>query len=1004
MRPEQKTREQQEKAEDLKTLEHDVPGTRFQRDQQVNPAAEGNDTTPAPSEYRKVKAKGTGSRVKQDVAAKVITMENAGGDALNEGSTAAAVLGYDGGSAGNVAGSAAYTPKVGQSRSDTRYGKKLDATAKKLNFVPSEQVEVDYDESKPLAQSPDSVQGYNGTYRNVNARAQKVSGAVPGALMFQRSVDEISRDQLYYITGQDIDTGVTVEDVPTQTAGQGEDGNITYAPYNIRRGDYIPRALHIQFNTDGKLDKFYFDVDDISTTASNPVVINSSSVNKLIDANAAEMNRQKMDDKAGDEKADLWTPLARAVKEPTQTVAYLRDIENITGSTVWMAYKKTALCQSYQLNRAAKDGQQVVTPMKEALLGTVYPAYSQSTYEGYNVFDGAQYMHGTADLYIAAMDTVRKYKTKADLLLQPRSFKTALQTADNNMNPLRLKATFAQVVNNREVFSTIDRAYDPLLPVCISDKEALIYPYDFNDLYAWKSRANGVRVYENNPFKYAYSDLRNYYLVEVATPLLKGIADYFEDNAFSYINAQCLSNANAYKPTSEEIVIPIVHSTTTYSLWDIIVLAATPYIAKARVNSMRDILYYEKNVEYPFSQLLPIKECNPMNAVNYSNPDYSEPIKAGVMVPSTAITWVFPEMFFPFDEKATGDSYSMILPWYFNEQDFNFTVGGTLSRRTDSSTMTMFSLRDETRFAFLDLLYSMEERDIRLCLDRMTTVPIPASSSADSGVYKYDQNSDGIPYTTYAASDLTYGALLSTPREEGFFAVAPGAYLSPDPDTNETAALTDATFGQTSYRVKCWAGTKLALNPEVNNSDEIAVSRAKAYVQTWYMTDALMHTSEAGPADNGFTFSFADLFSGSSLKQGKGIFIPFTNGVSSGASGAEGKQTDYATYGLVSTQKAIWTRIQKLPFAISPFDASAMYRKAGEDAVKVDPFDILYSFGLCGFRASDYREDTYNRENQIVDQGFTFLQDPWVRANPIFKESIDLTETYNAGKLTEVIS
>lgn len=1004
MRPKQKTRDEQEKDEELQTLRKDVPDSRFQTDQQVNPTAAAEDVKPVASDYQKIKATGTGSRVKQDVAAKVITMANAGGDANNEGSSGAAVLGYDGGNASNVAGSAAYTPKVGQSRSDSRYGKKLDATAKKLNFVPSEQVEVAYDESKPLSKSPEAVQGYNGTFRNTNARAQKVSGAVPGSLLFQRSVDEIARDQMYYVSGQMIGTTAQLEDTPTITQGVGENGEIVDAPYTIVKGNYIPRKLHIQFDANRRLEKFYFDVDDISVESDDPTVINSSSTNRIIDANAAEMNRQRMDDKAGDEKADLWTPLARAVKEPSRTVSFLRDMEAITGAAVWMAYKKTALANSYQLNRAAKDGQQVVTPMKEAVLGCIKSYYTQGEWENERLFDMDNYVNGSSDLYLAINDTVRKYKTKADLLLQPRSFKAALQIADNNMNPLRLKATFAQAVNNREVFSTIDRGYDPLLPVCISDKEVLAYPYDFNDLYAFKSIDNdGNPVFENAPYRYAYSDLRNWYLVNVENPLLKGIADYLRDNASNFMKAQAEFNDNKISLTGREIVIPIVSSTTSYSLWDLLVLSATPYITKARVNSMRDVLYYESNIEYPFSQLISIRECNPMNAVNYNHSDYNEPIQCGVMMPSVAITWVFPELFIPFDEKSSGDAYSMILPWYFNEQEFSFSRGQTMSRKRDTHAMTMFSLRDETRFSFLDLLYSMEERDIRLSLDKMTIPPLPVASTAESGVYKYDQNSDGIPFTTYAASDLTYRSILSTPREEGFFAVVPGSYAHPAP-TDGLASADDPTYGQSSYRVKCWAGTRLVLDKEVNDGYDIAIDRAKAYVQTWYCTDALLHKSESGPADNGFVFSLADLFDGATVKNNKGRFCPFTDGVSSGVSGGEGKLTDYGVYGLVSTQKAMWTRIQKLPFAISPFDASSMYRKVGEDAVKVDPFDMLYSFGLCGFRASDYREDVYNRENQIVDQGFAYLQDPWVRDNPVFKESIDVTESYNAGKLTEVIA
>lgn len=1010
----QPTREEQEKDENLKTLSHDVPSSRFQKDQQVNPVSEGENTETVKSEYSKKKVSGSGARVKQQVAAKILS-STAGGDAIGDDSGVTFNFGYDGGSAGHVASSAAYTPVVKQSRSDSRYGKKLDAVAKKLNFVPSEQVEVEFDESKPLAKSPEAVMGYNGTYRNTNARSQKTSGGVPGSLLFMRSVDEISRDQMYFAEGQVINDPMADRmDTPTLTAGQDDDGNIKYDAYDITRGNYHNKFLNIKFNDKGKLEAFYFTTTNLECSVSNPQVLNMSSTNAIIDMNAAEMDRQRMDDKAGDEKADLWTPLARAIKEPSQTVAYLRDLESITGSEVWMAYKKLALAHSYQLNRARKDGQDVSEPMLEAVLGCIYGQKTKELYNVHHMFDGKNYAQGSADLYLGAMDTIRKYKTKADLLLQPRSFKAALQVADNNMNPLRLKATFAQVVNNREVFSTIDRGYDPLLPVCISDKEALIHCYDFNDLYAWTERtSSGKPKFMKDPFKYAYSDLRNFYLVDTAIPLLKGIADYLEDNAFSYINAQSLINGSSYKPTTDGIVIPIVHSTTSFSLWDLIVCAATPYIAKARVNSMRDVLYYEKNVEYPFSQLISIAECNPMNAVNYGHNDYNAPIEIKTMMPSVAITWLLPEMHIPFDESTevgSGATYSMILPWYFNEKDFVFSEGKTLYRDHDSANMTMFSIRDGVRLSYFDDIFSMEERDLRLCLDRLTDIVYPADDNADSGVYKYDQNSDGIPYTTYKSTDLTYKKYLSLPREQGFFLVAPGSWLSPmgqsgseASDVNDVASDDDPMYGQTSYRIKCWTGYSLSLDQGILNPDTIQVSRAKAYVQTWYVTDCMLPTESAGKPDNGFLFAMGELFD-SDFKpiEGKGLLLPFTKGYSTGISGAQVKQTDSSRFGLLSTQKALWTRIQKLPFIISPFDAACNYIKVGEDAIKTDPFDLLYSFGLCGFRASDYREDVYNRENQIVEQGNTYLWDPWIRANPIFKESISLTETQNAGKLSYV--
>lgn len=108
---------------------------------------------------------------------------------------------------------------------------------------------------------------------------------------------------------------------------------------------------------------------------------------------------------------------------------------------------------------------------------------------------------------------------------------------------------------------------------------------------------------------------------------------------------------------NEEITIPMVYSTTKFSLFALLLLAATPFILNERVNSLRDVLYYEKNVEYPFHQLSRIEHMNPMNAVNYINDDYMEPIKTKTMMPSAAISWVLPELFWPFDELTADNTY-----------------------------------------------------------------------------------------------------------------------------------------------------------------------------------------------------------------------------------------------------------------------------------------------------------------------------------------------------------
>lgn len=1005
-------REGQEAKENLESIKKDIPSSRFQGDQQIQDTSSAIRTEAPESSFEKQKVKSKGNVLKQEVASRVVT-KGLGGSIPEEVSGRYS-LSYSG-NEGTVLGSAAYTPVVGQSRSSSRYGKKLDATAKKIDYVASEQVIEHFDESKPLAENPESVQGYNGTYRNENARAQKVSGNVPGELMFQRSVDEIKRDQLYFSTGQLVNTtGAQTQDTPTIVPKLNSLGVYQYPEspnYSLRRGNFHNRAMRIKVNSSGKVTQMIFDTVDLSNNNIDAGIADQASSHAMIDRNYAEMDRQIMDQKAGDEKADLWTPLARAIKQPTQTVGYLRDIENITGSEVFMAYKKTALCHSYQLNRSAKDGIKAYSPMVEAVMGLIMPEVSSEDSASLNIFDPKYYKLGSSALMIDAYDSKSKYNRKSDILLQPRSFKMHMQTADNNMNPLRVKAEFVQTVNAREVFSTIDRDYDPLMPVCISDRASIIHCYDFNELYSFSNLDSlGLPVFKKDPFKYMYSDLRNNYVVTAAIPLLEGIHEYL-NSIGSKLYQLC---------GTDEIVIPMTHSTCFFSLWSLIILAATPFILNNRVNSLRDVLYYEKNVEYPFHQLISIKEANPMNAVNYENSNYQEPIIVKQMLPSAALSWYLPELFWPFDEKAStnDDRYTCLFPWYMNEKNFNFTTTH-IEINSAESAMTMPSIRSGARFSFLDNVYSMDERELRLCLDRLVDIPDTIDGTGNQGVYKYSQVSDGIPFATFSSNDFTIQDYLSLPRELGTFIVAPASYLSVKPANTvdddsiaKFASENDAVFGNTSYIIKFWHGKNaLSFDTSTPGDDgkqvilkptQINVNRSTAYVQDWDSMHAIQHEAN-DYKDFGWLPSLCDLYQPGTTTpvQGLGSFIPFTNGVDVG-NGAQNVYINESGYLIISMQKAIWTRIQKLPFAISPFDTCANYKRAGvEDGIKVDPFDFLYYFGLAGFRASDFREDVYNRLNEIVNQGFTFLSDPFMNASPIYRDAKRYTESTNVDSLVE---
>ena len=989
------SRESQEGAEGLEIKKTDAPPERFQNEQQISPAATALETEGVDTSFRKKKVKPRGSQLKQEVAAEVLSNTIAGGIPTNI--SGRQTLSFSG-NEGTVIGGASGTPIVGGSdRSDSRFGKKVDAVNKLINYVVSEQVLIPFDQSKPLAESRDQVQGYNGTYKGEEARSQKNNGGVPGELYFQRSLDEIKRDQVYFSHGQVVkQEGVVYNDVPTVTVDVNSTGIAATKPYSITRGNYLMRNLKVTIDKTGRVTGMEFDTMDCTPSAESQGVCDLASANEKIHVNQAEIDRQNIDSKAGDEKADLWCPLARAVQQPSQTVAFLRDIESDVGSEVFLAYKKTALALSYAINKSAKDGLHAVRPMREMLTGSIVPEVESTQFAsdgayGDSPFQSKYYVNGSAAAMIAAFDSTGKYVSKADILTLPRSITMHMQTADNNMNPLRVDERFVSFVNAMEVFSTIDRDYDPTSPVCISDNEGIMHPYDWNALYSFKSlNADGSPAFTQKPLIYSYHDLRNNYLTTVAHPLLEGIHKFFSDRGKKFYD---LSGATGDNPAIYNI--PIKHCTTHFSFWSLLVLAATPYILNSRVNSLKDVLYYEKNVEYPFNGLIQIKDANPMDAMNYGNPDYRQPIQIRQMMPSTTITWVMPELFWPFDEETADNTYKIVLPWYFNENSFNFKTGD-VSFDDTKSVMSYPSTRAGVRLAYLDDVYGMTERDIRLCMDRMVR---PVVDGVAGGVYKYSQPSDGNVFLTMSATQFNYKNYMSTPRELGFFCVAPYALLSSDVlssgEYNTYKAANAGVFGQSSYVAKFWFGKGLKMfsvgdESPILNPTQMNVDRSTAFEQNWAALPCVLQAAEDGLSDPGFLLAMGDLFTSTfGVIDGRSRFVPFTNGIDSttGQTRLSGSE-----YQVISLQKAVWTRIQKLPMAISPWDAVSSYTRTGEDSIKFDIYDFLYWFGFAGFRASDYREDTYNRMNEADEQGLMFTKDPWVLASPLYKDASRSTQ------------
>lgn len=1066
------SRVEREAGEGLSEVKNEVPENKLQTTQQIADTDTAIGTKPAESSFTAKKSKVKGATLKQQAIADVIS-GSAGSAGMGISASGRSVSGTGGG----VLGANNSTPIAGKSRSDSRVGKKLDRTATKLNFTPSEQVIVEVDESKPLADASGEDQGYNGTYRNESARSQKVMGAVPGDLMFQRSVDLITKDKLYFVEGQQVfqvsgdRTGLN----PTKSCFGEADPTQTHA-VSYTSGNFLHRAFHFGLDEAGQVEYFYADVNDLTpSSVVNAEIANVSSAHRLIKSNVAELDRQVMDSKAGDEKADIWSPLGRAVEEPTATAYLMSSIEADTGAFVYLAYSKATTNMSYQINRGPKDGLNEVGPAIEECVGwrsteqdssSISSAFSSNLS---NVFTTSCYQAGDPSIMIEAYDSKTKYKNKADLLLQPRGFRMHLQTADNNMNPLKVTSEFASVYTGQEVFSTIDHEYDPILPICMTDKANLVTVHNFNEISGFltvhpihlkysstniessykyesikilpygrvfgalgydalyvlykKSAGDGL-VYDGStgvismdpdsanlsnvtidiivstsssvsgytllatvsraslvetvfhapivqdysgteviaaeavaesevlycsgagPFSYSYSDLRNNYIVDVKHPLIEGIVQY--------LNQSVGSKFRSLLGSQHELFVPLVFSTQYMTLAQLLICAATPWISRVRMNSMKDVIYYEDNCgSYPYSKLESLKNVPFHNYVNFEFTGYDEPLKTKVMNPVVAMQWVMPEFFW----KVGSSKY--VLPWYFNENEFATVSDGLV--HLDASAISFPSIRSGIRLGALDTFYGMSEKDVRLSLDRLSKYLLVPKEDHISEIkaYKYGRNTDGQPYVEFSDSDFfSMLDVLSCPRELGLCMDAPCGLF-----TFSGLAPTALTGEYTSsFEIKIWVNPNTAVDPSILSSSGVNINRAANFVQRWIKLAASSASTDTVLA--GLVFGMND--------EGAATFKPF---------GAFGTGTQYAGGpDVISLQRSLWTRIQLLPFVISPFDGHATSGSGVRDI-----YDIAYMFGLCGFRASDYRESVYNREKEVINQGLLFISDPWVEDSPIVR-------------------
>lgn len=970
-----------------------------------------------------------------------------------------------GGGADNLIGKdvSATTKADNVYKSGSRVGKRTDPFTRKIDFNYPELVKTEVKQSIPLCETNEK-QGYGDNYYDEHAIVQKVSGGAPGDPLFNRSFDMCGLDMGYFADGQyNREKGVDYKEYQAQTWNSSTQ---SYDPeISITRSSYLPKDLTVTFNSAGCVGMSWSE-DNIGNKDLDDATIRLCGDAALRTLNQRELDRLTMVDKAGNQNEVGYCPLGDGVVSASAVNHLLADLDCLAGDNIAMSERKLALALAYQSNKSAKDGIRLKGPMAEMLNGNIEGPYSSAINsiseehgETYALHTAAAFAAGSAGLWLAVNDSLPKYTSKGKLLTYPNSFKNALNIAKANDGDFRMHSSLMEDLKHCELFSTINRAYDPFMPIVVTDKANVINPISLHDTAAVTITSSTTLSQNLFPkiMTYHYETWSTKWNIDVRNFFAQGIFMYFKANAFKYMDKLPAADGVTGLQT---LTIPIQSSTTSLSLWDLIVCSAIPYMVKARQDSLTDVIKYEKNHGYPYSGAVKISEVDVNAALNYTFVDVDSPIQTRIANPVDSIKVLFPEVFWvvgckAYDHHGHGSNKGFmatdtVLPHYFNQAQFKVASSsdGLLRYSDRPATMSYPSTRSGQELTDMDIIYGMTEENYRLALDRMVTYPGYSRAKdiatvttdtyptlfkynyADSKftiepakTYKYGMTGDGIPTIPYLAASenaadkdkcLTILDVIKTPRELGLHFVMPAGVLTPIRGTQTSGGETThyADFRDTSSGYLAVSGpgfTAYLYKVYGKNMDNSILGAGNYEVarNSSYMNDYVVYQAIPGnaTADFGMVFSISNGIEATAtaheFKLGSGSFdfVPFVTGSYAGtaydpSTGVYGANETKATstsgqLDVISFQKYNWARAQRMPFVINPFDANASdlsYSESGTNhGNKYDPYDYLYTYGFCGFRASDYMELTYDRNRARIAYGMNYVNDPYIDKTMLLK-------------------
>ena len=1033
-------------AEGYTSVDTNLPEARFSESKQVlNPDELGGaGKNPTPSVTGSTAKEAAVSlkskmRVAPDSSVEILEGKQVGGVPLEGGVATMSVAGFSGQSAADDTSKVPYSG--GNYRPDTRYGKKRSEDLFMLDNAISEQIVPAVEESKDLREAPEAKQGYNGRKQFKQTRAKKNFACLPQALLQESAAEIETHDFMLHTTGQVI-TGVDPQaDYPTcDASGDAE----SFTP--MHKSNYVLEGLKI--TSDGtRITGIKFLETEIPVSAS-PVDRDQANLNWQVDGNNVAKAMVRMQNELGRETTDKWSPLAYVIGQPYQFNMLLHDIEATTGAIMATAYRAAVSSMAFQRNIVRKDGVQPqaagVRMFLEHVTGTLDQSdhFNSTAFADVAVFNRGLYRSGSAAGLIAMFDSTGKYRTKADLLGLQRSLPLHLSQADNNINPLHAKPDYLKILDKAHLFSTIDGRYNPLLPIHSTKEITLINPMSLNvflsdwkhpstlvesDMTMYRDADTGTRA----PYVYAYSDIRNRYTTRVQHPVVDGLVRWLLKHEAAFVRTFFNGAAGA-------ACFPATFDFMNPGLFEFMLCSASQDILWERNIIFRDVLFAGEQMTYIWDDLVGLKESDPLHSSQLTITKYDEPLKLGKMSKAMAIRTMWPEKYEMVFRAAENSSatISYMAPWHFSERAFSnnsalYTENEGFKREETAFNMTMPSIRDGVRHEYVDLLYDVTERDVRLALDRMVTIPrftrftqqganvtgecnlletVGTSEQINAGIkvaaLRYDNNSDGrliVQYTidTDDAADalnLTEMAPLTVAKELGWIWDTPGAksrmatnvtlssngIMYTSPRYTRVIGDNDATLFEANYTVP-YRGATYLRGASSNTVSSYRVAQDAAHDGSIDRSAALTQKRWTAFADvaltavNNVHARAIGMALSASYNDGNAETVNAMYNIDSVNAATGIRASNVQTFA-----RSKWTMLQRYFRPINCF-ANA-YASSVSTVDTVDPMEDAFYFGVCGTLASEYSQDVLERLDTFDQLNLDYTEDVFMKDSLLFRE------------------